>query len=169
MSLKQEIERDFKLALKNKQTEVLSVLRLLKTSILNREKEKRVRILKQSKSITESELTKQSSLTDQEIIDLIYSEIKKRTDSIKLYRKGGREELAKKEQAEIEILKKYLPKQASATEIEKSAQQVIEKLKAKSIADMGKVMKEMMSKFKGKAEPQLIAKIVKDLLLKKAK
>ena len=164
MSLKIKIEEDFKNALKNQEELMLSVLRLLKTVILNKEKEKRYKISKTEKSIGEENLIKKSALTDEEIVDLIFSEIKKRKEAIVLYRQGKREELAKKEEREIEILKKYLPEQISEQEIENLAKEAITKIGAKSISDMGKVLKELMPKLKSKAEPQTITAIIKKLL-----
>ena len=164
MSLKIKIEEDFKKALKNQEELTLSVLRLLKTVILNKEKEKRYKISKADKEIKEEDLVKKSELTDEEIVDLIFSEIKKRKEAIILYRQGKREELAQKEEKEIEILKKYLPEQISEEEIENLAREVIKNVQAKSVSDMGKVMKELMPKLKGKAEPQAITVIIKKLI-----
>lgn len=164
MSLKIKIEEDFKNALRNREELTLSVLRLLKTVILNKEKDKRYKITKTEKDIKEKDLVEKSELTDEEIIDLIFSEIKKRKESIILYKQGKREELAKKEADEIEILKKYLPEQISEEEIENLAKETIKNIQAKSISDMGKVMKELMPKLKGKAEPQAITAIIKKLI-----
>mgnify|MGYP001599032177 FL=1 len=174
MSLKIKIEEDFKNALRNREELTLSVLRLLKAAILNKEKDKRYKITKTDpafakasagkEKIKEEELVKQSGLIDEEIVDLIFSEIKKRKESIILYKQGKREELAKKEAEEIEILKKYLPEQISEAEIENLAKETIKNVQAKSISDMGKVMKELMPKLKGKAEPQAITAIIKKLI-----
>ena len=164
MSIKTKIEEDFKIALRNQKELTLSTLRLLKAVILNKEKEKRYKIIKNEKDIKEGDLVKKSELTDEEIVDLIFAEIKKRKEAIVLYRQGKREELAEKEEAEIEILKKYLPEQISEEEIENLAKEAIKNTGAKSISDMGKVMKELMPKLKGKAEPQVITAIIKKLI-----
>ena len=164
MSIKTKIEEDFKIALRNQKELTLSTLRLLKAVILNKEKEKRYKIIKNEKDIKEGDLVKKSELTDEEIVDLIFAEIKKRKEAIVLYRQGKREELAEKEEAEIEILKKYLPEQISEKEIENLAKEAIKNTGAKSISDMGKVMKELMPKLKGKAEPQVITAIIKKLI-----
>ncbi len=164
MSLKIKIEEDFIKALKNQEELTLSTLRLLKTVILNKEKEKRYKITKTDKEIKEGELVKQSSLNDEEIIVLIFSEIKKRKEAIILYEQGKRGDLAEKEKKEIDILKKYLPEQISEAEIENLAKETIKNFQAKSLSDMGKVLKELMPKLKGKAEPQTISAIIKKLL-----
>lgn len=160
--IKRRIEEDFKNALKNQEEQTLSTLRLLKTVILNKEKEKRFKITKTDPA--EKDLVKKSELVDEEIIDLVFSEIKKRKEAIILYEQGKRPELADKEKKEIEILKKYLPEQISETEIENLAKEAIKNTGAKSISDMGKVMKELMPKLKGQAEPQTISAIIKKLL-----
>jgi uncharacterized protein YqeY len=73
----------------------------------------------------------------------------------------------KKEEEELEILKKYLPEQLSEKEIEKLAKEIIEKIGAKDVKDMGRVMKELMAKAKGRTDGALVSKIVKELLSKK--
>lgn len=164
MSLKTKIEEDFINALKNQEELTLSTLRLIKAVILNKEKEKRFKISKTEKDTKEGDLIKKSELTEEEIIDLLFSEIKKRKEAVVLYRQGKREELAKKEENEIEILKKYLPEQISEQEIENLAKEAIKNTGAKAISDIGKVMKELMPKLKGKAEPQAITAIIKKLI-----
>lgn len=174
MSLKIKIEENFINALRNQEELTLSTLRLIKAAVLNKEKEKRFKISKTDpafakatagkEKIKEGDLVEKSALTDEEIIDLIFSEIKKRKEAIVLYRQGKREELAKKEENEIEILKKYLPEQISEKDIENLAKEAIKNIGAKSISDIGKVMKELMPKLKGKAEPQVITAIIKKLI-----
>ena|SRR3989338_5702129 len=164
MSIKTKIEEDFKIALRNQEELTLSTLRLLKAVTLNKEKEKRYKIVKTEKDIKEKDLVEKSELIDEEIIDLIFSEMKKRKEAIVLYRQGKREELAEKEENEIDILKKYLPEQISGAEIENLAKEAIKNTGAKSISDMGKMMKELMPKLKGKAEPQTITAIIKKLI-----
>ena len=114
----------------------------------------------------EEELIKESALTDEEIIDVLSSEIKKRKDAIVLYEKGNRQELAGKEKKEIEILKKYLPEQLPPEELKKLIEESIAKTGAKEIKDMGKVMADLSSKTKGKADASEVSKIVKELLSK---
>lgn len=177
MSLKTKIEEDFKKALKEKKEIDISTFRLLKTAILNKEKEKRYKLVKETPGLNigelkkESELSKEferkSQLTDEEVTDLIFSEMKKRKEAILEYEKGKRIDLAKKEKKESEILQRYLPKQLSEEEIKKLARETIEKLGAKDIKDMGKVMAQLMPKLKGKADGSLVSKIVKELLTTK--
>lgn len=107
LNLKDKINDDIKAAIKNGLNDKTSTLRFLNSVVKNRELEKRKRLSKEGKPLTE--LGKLSELIDEEVVNVILSEIKKRKDSIVQYEKGGREDLAKKEAAEIEILKKYVP------------------------------------------------------------
>lgn len=165
-NLKQKIQNDLTQAVKKGEEITRSTLRVLLASILVKEKEKRYKISRDSKEINEEELIKKSNLTDEEIIEVISSEVKKRKDAIALYEKGKRQELADKEKKEVEILQKYLPEQLSEEEIKKLVKEGIEKTGAKEIKDMGKVMAEIMTQVKGKADGNLVSKIVKELLVK---
>ena len=164
MTLKEKIQKDLIGAMKGKREVEISVLRLLLNSIFNREKEKRYKIAKENPEKKKDELEKESQLTDGEINQVTFSEIKKRKESIVEFERGKRMDLVKKEKEEMEILKKYLPEQFSAEEIKKMAKEVIEKIGAKSPKDMGKVMGSLMPKLKGKAEGSSVSKIVKELL-----
>jgi uncharacterized protein YqeY len=142
-------------------------LKLLKAAIFDREKEKRYKLSKEKTDFRSEELEKESTLTDQEVQEVILSEIKKRKEAIFEFEKGKRKDLVDKEKKEMEVLKKYLPEELSKEEIEKMAKEIIEKIGAKEIKDMGKVMKELMPKVKGKAEGKIVSEIVKRLLSKK--
>ena len=163
MSLKEKIEEDLKRALKEKKERAISVLRLLKNAIFLKEKEKRYKIFTQKKGIKEEELEKESQLLDEEIIEVISSEIKKRKEAILEFKKGKREDLVEKETEELEILKSYLPQQISEEEIQKLAKEIIEKVGP----NFGAVMREMMQKVRGRAEGSLVSKIVKELISEK--
>jgi uncharacterized protein YqeY len=160
--LKEKIEKDFKEALLKRNEREISTLRMLKAAILEQEKEKRYK--KSQEKGTEADLEKESALSDEEIIKLILREIKKRKEAILEFEKGKRKDLVEKEAQEIEILKRYLPEMLSEEEIKKMAKETIEKIRAKNIKDMGRVMKELMPKIQGKAEPSLVSQIVKSLL-----
>ena len=174
MMLKEKIRGDLNSALKEKSELEVSVLRLLSAAIFNKEKEKRYKLSKEKSEVElekmgkeskeAKELEKESQLTDQEIMDVISSEIKKRKEAIDLYEKGKREELVEKEKTEMKILQRYLPEQLSEEEIKKLAKAIIEKIEAKGPKDIGKVMAELMPQVKGKAEGSLVSKIVKELL-----
>ena len=166
MVLKEKIKIDLDKSLKSGEKLILSTLRLLYSVIGNKEIEKRTKIVKRKKDLTEKELIKKSQLQDEEIIQVTLSEIKKRKEAILLYKKGKREELAQKEEKETKILEKYLPEQMSDEELQKLAKETIEKVGASSLKDMGKVMKELMIKVKGRAEGSKVSQIIKELLSK---
>jgi uncharacterized protein YqeY len=163
MNLKEKIEEDLKRALKERKEREVSVLKLLKDAIFLKEKEKRYKIFSQKGEIGEKELEKESQLSDEEIIEVLFSEIKKRKEAIFEFEKGKREDLVKKEKEELEILKKYLPQQLSPEDIKNLAKEIIEKVGP----NFGAVMKEIMSKVKGRAEGATVSKIVKELISKK--
>jgi len=162
--LKIKIEEDFKSALKEKRKAEIATLRMLKAAIFNKEKEKRYKLSQEKPEFTGEELEKESNFIDEEVMSVIFSEIKKRKEAILEFQKGKREDLTKKEKAEMKILQSYLPEQLPEKEIKKLAQESIEKIGAKNLKDMGKVMSELMPKLRGKAEGSLTSKIVKELL-----
>jgi uncharacterized protein YqeY len=163
MNLKEKIDQDLREAMKGKKEREVSALRLLKASIFNKEKEKRYKISQEKKELKEEELEKESQLSDEEIIEVITSEIKKRKEAILEFEKGKREDLVEKESQEIEILKRYLPEELSEEEIKNLAKEIIEKVGS----NFGMVMKEIMPKVKGRADGALVSKIVKELISKK--
>ncbi|MBZ9577491.1 GatB/YqeY domain-containing protein [Patescibacteria group bacterium] len=162
--LKDKIQSDLNQALKRGDEITCSTLRMLLAAILSKEKEKRYKISKEEPELTEKELAEKSNLTDEEVIEVISSEIKKRKEAILGFEKGERKELAEKEKAEMEVLEKYLPEQLSEQEIKRIAKEVIEKVGATEIKDMGRVMAEMMPQVRGKADGGLVSKVVKELL-----
>lgn len=152
--LKQQIQSDATSALKSGDQLSAGVLRLALAAIGNKEKDKRYK----------EKLETEPELSDDEIISVLSSEIKKRKDAIVLYEKGNRPELAAKEQKEIDLLKKYLPEQLSPEELKKLVEESINKTGAKEMKDMGKVMADLNPKVKGKADGGEVSSIVKKLL-----
>ncbi len=164
MRLKERIQEDLVKSLKGKDELKSSVFRLLLASILNREKEKRYKVYQTKPDLIEKELVEKSQLTDEEIIEVISSEIKKRREAALEFEKGKRQGLADKEKKELEILKVYLPEQMSEEKVRKLVEEIIEKVGAKTQKDMGKVMSQLMPKVKGKADGNMVSSIVKELL-----
>jgi uncharacterized protein YqeY len=103
-------------------------------------------------------------LTDDGILALIAKEAKQRQESMTEYRKAGREDLAIEEEAELAILQAYLPQQLTREQIEAEAREVIEEVGASSPRDMGKVMKPLMARLRGRADGKLINQVVRELL-----
>lgn len=177
MALKEAIQEDLKESLREKDELRSSVLRMVMSSLHNQEIEKKTKLRRPGK-ITAEEVEKQGQLTDDEIIDVIFSEIKKRKEAILEFSahtgsaSGGDktkiDNAINKEKKELEILQKYLPEQLSEQNLKNMAKEAIDKLGAKEMKDMGRVLAELMSKVKGKAEGSLVSKVVKELLLSKS-
>lgn len=103
--------------------------------------------------------------SEEDVMSAIQKEAKQRRDSIAEFEKAGRQELVDKEQKELELLEKYLPKQLTEDEINKFVKEAISATGATSISDMGKVMGALMPKVKGKADGNLVSRIVKEALV----
>lgn len=164
--VKQKIQTDLTKAIKEGDEISRSTLRMLLAAILNKEKEKRYNVSRDEPELSEEELVKKASLTNEEIIEVISSEVKKRKEAIEGFEKGKREDLIKKEKAELEILQVYLPEQLSEEEIRELTKEAIEKVGAEGMKDIGKVMAEIMPKVKGKTDGGIVSKIVKEFLTK---
>lgn len=162
--LKQKLQSDVKEAMKQKNQEMVSVLRMALASISAKEKEKRYQIAKENPEKSEEDLNKESEFNDEEILSALTSEIKKRKDAIALYEQGGRPELAENEQKEIAILMNYLPEQIPAEKLREMVKESIAKVGATSVKDTGKIMADLMPQVKGKADNSEISKIIKELL-----
>lgn len=152
MNLKDKIQVDFKGAFKGGNETRLSALKMLQAEIHNAE------IAKRTKTGQES------PLTDEEIIDVISREIKKRKDAAALYEQGKRNELAEKEKAEIKVLSVYLPEQISEEEVRNLVKKAVEQTGATGVKEMGKVMTVLMPQVKGRADNSLVSSIVKEIL-----
>ena len=146
MSLNHKIIEDLKVAMKKQERLRLSCLRMLKASLKNRQVEKG------------------RELNDEEIRSQIFSLVRKGKDAIKGFREGGREDLALKEEQELEIFYEYLPKQLATEEIESILQEVISELSAESPRDLGKVMKAAMARMAGQAQGKEVNEIARKLL-----
>jgi len=102
--------------------------------------------------------------TEEDVLSVTEQQVKQRRDSIEQYKNAGRQELADKEQKELEILQKYLPEQMSEEEIKSIVQQTISEVGASSMQDMGKVMGALNAKLKGKADMGMVSQLVKSSL-----
>ena len=150
MSLKDKIIGDLTAAMKAKDANRLSVLRMVKANIMNRQ------------------IEKGADLTEEEITKALQSLVKQRKDSIDQYEKAGRVELAEKEQTELIVLEEYLPQAASKEEIEQAVTDAISETGASSIKEMGAVMKAAQAKLAGKAaDGRLVSETVKAKLQNK--
>ena len=144
--LKEKLLEDLKNCMKDKNVIRKNVIQMVRAAILQVEKDKQI------------------TLDDNQIIEIIAKESKKRKDSLADYEKSNREDLINTIKEEIEILAEYLPKQLSIEEVEKIVKEVIEEQGATSIKDMGKVMKSAKEKIGASSDGKTINEVVKRLL-----
>ncbi|MBL3654896.1 GatB/YqeY domain-containing protein [Fulvivirga sediminis] len=150
MSLKQQIDQDIKKAMLEKRKDELTALRSIKSSIL----------------LTETEKGGADELSEDTELKLLTKAAKQRKDSMELYEKEGRADLADKEKLELEVINRYLPKQLSEDELKTEISAIIEQVGASGPQDMGKVMGAATKQLAGKADGKMIANIVKESLSK---
>lgn len=160
----EEIKKDLISALKEKNETTVSVLRMVTSSVFNKEMEKRVKILEKEPGLTEEQLKEKMKLTDEETIEVLASEVKKRRDSIAGFEQGGRQDLIAKEKLELDILMKYMPAELSEDEIRKIVKDAVGKTGAVDMKAIGLLMKEVQPQTKGRADGNLVAKIVREEL-----
>ncbi|MBO1579175.1 MULTISPECIES: GatB/YqeY domain-containing protein [Bacillus] len=146
MSLLGRLNDDMKQAMKNKQKEKLTVIRMVKAALQN------------------EGIKLQQTLTEEEELTVLTREVKQRKDSLLEFKKAGRDDLVDKLKSEIQILDTYLPEQLTEEELANVIKQVIADVGAASKADMGKVMSAVMPKVKGKADGSQVNKLVAQLL-----
>tara|TARA_B100001123_G_C14646229_1_gene763769 strand:- start:123 stop:584 length:462 start_codon:yes stop_codon:yes gene_type:complete len=151
MSLREKINQQFNVALKNKNKTLVSTLRLILTAIKERD-------------IANRTGGKKEDVNDSEIIKVLRKMKKQRQDSAALYEKGGRKELLDIENEEIKILDSFLPKQLNEEETKKICKEMIKFLGASSAKDMGKIMGELKKKYSDSIDFSKVSVIVKGLL-----
>jgi uncharacterized protein YqeY len=149
MALKQRITDDIKAALLGGDRFVGETLKNLKAAILNEE-------VAQNK--------RGEGLDDTTIEQIIAREVKKRTESVKLYEQGGRADLAENEQKEIDVIKAYLPEQLGEDEVRAIVEAAVQQLGANGMSDMGKVIGVVKAKVGNTADGAIVAKLVKEAL-----
>lgn len=146
MSLKQQITEDMKCAMKARQTDKLSTIRMLLAAMKQVEVDERV------------------ALDDNRIIAIITKMVKQRQDSVRIYREAGRNDMADKEAAEITVLQAYLPQQLSDDEIATAVAKAITQTGANGMADMGKVMGVLKQELAGRADMAMVSRVLKEKL-----
>jgi len=119
-------------------------------------------------AIQNTEIAKQHTLDDNEVIEVIRKEVKQRQEAIAMFAQGGRQDLVEQETKQVKILEAYLPQQMSADDIAALAKQTIAAVGAKGPADMGLVMRTLMGQLKGQADGKLVNQVVQKLLNDKA-
>lgn len=146
MSLIDQLEQDMITALKQKEKTKLSVIRMIRDAI------------------KKEQIVQKRTLTEAEVLQIISRELKQRNEALEGFQKAGRKELAEQQEKEIQILKSYLPEPLSEEELSKIVQQVIEEVGASSKADMGKVMRGVMSRVQGRADGKKVNQMVQQYL-----
>jgi uncharacterized protein len=147
MTLNEKIISDLTDAMRAKDADKLSVLRMVKSTLMNKK------------------IEKGGDLTDEEVLKTLQSLVKQRRDSIEQYTNAGRDDLAAKEQSEIQYIDVYLPQSATAEEIEKAVTEAIAEVGATSMKEMGLVMKATTAKLAGKTvDGKLVSEMVKAAL-----
>ncbi len=146
MSLKTQLTEDMKTAMRAKDQVSLSTIRLINAAI------------------KQFEVDERTEADDAKVISILTKMVKQRKDSAKIYTEAGRQDLADKENAEIEILNRYLPQMMSAEEIKTVVEAAIAETGASSMADMGKVMSVLKTRLAGKADMGEVNKVLKAAL-----
>ena len=160
MNLKEQIQKESMEAFKSGDRIKSDTLKMVQAGIRNAEIEKRTKLSKES----DENLEEKSMLTDEEVLEVVTREAKKRKEAIEIYSKEGKKDVAEKENKELEVLSVYLPEQMSEGEIRVLVEKAIEKTGASDIKEMGKVMGVLVPETKGKADGALVSGIVKELL-----
>ena len=146
MSLTSKIQADMRSGMKSKNADLVSTIRLLLAAI------------------KQQEIDKREQLTDSDVLTIVEKLVKQRRESIQIYTEAGRNDLASKESAELEILTTYLPKQLSDEEVELIIQETLSSSDAREPKDMGKVMAALKTQLSGKADLSRVSTRVRELL-----
>jgi uncharacterized protein YqeY len=160
----EDIKKDLTDAQKNRDELGTSVLRMLLSAIVYKQKDKRVFFSAMEPNLSSLDLDRRENLNEEELMEVIVSEAKKRRDAIFSFEEGGRQDLLEKEEKELEFLKKYLPVELTEEEIRKIVKAAVAKTGAASQKDIGILMKEVIPQTKGRADGYLVSKIVKEEL-----
>lgn len=142
MAILEKIEQDFQQALRGGDANKLSVLRLIKSALEVKSKEKGEQV------------------SEEQVLQVLKQEAKKREEAAKIYEQSGKTDLAQKEQQELELIKTYLPAELTDEEIIK----VIEQVRASGTSEFGQLMGQVMGKLKGQADGSRVAELVKKQL-----
>lgn len=146
MSLEKQLVEDMKLAMKSGDKSTLETIRLLRAQIKT------------------ASIDKRGELSESELTQVLQKEVKKRKESITMFKQGNREDLVNKETAELEIINRYLPEQMSEEALKAIVKETAQNIQAASEKDMGRLMGAVMPKVQGKADGKFVQQIVKNYL-----
>ena len=142
----EQLEKDMITAMKEKDKDTLTVIRMIKASL------------------KQEQIDRKREINDELLIDVVNKQIKMRKDSITEFEKGNRQDLIEKTNAEIKVLMAYLPEQLTTEEVEKIIDEIFAEVKPESQKDMGKIMGPAQAKLKGKADMKEVSNIIKEKL-----
>ncbi len=146
MSLTEKLQEDMKLAMKSRDASRLSTIRLLRSSV------------------SYAQINKGAELTDDEVLEVLSREAKRRKEAIEAAEAGGRSDVADSERVELDIISEYLPKPLEEAEIEAIAREVIAEVGASELKDRGKVMGPLMQRIRSRADGKLAGQVVEKIL-----
>ena len=146
MSLKEKLMEDLKTSMKSKDSIRKNTITMVRAAIKQKEVDERI------------------ELKDEDIVEIISKQFKEKKNVIEDFKKGERQDLVELTEKEMEILLEYLPKQLTEVEIEKIVRETIEEVEAKSMKDIGIIMKSVMPKVKGRADGNSVNKIARKIL-----
>lgn len=145
MSLKDRLMEELKVSMRNKDTLRKNTVTMVRAAI------------------KQVEVDERRDLSDEEILDIIAKQLKEKRAAIEEFKKGSRDDLVDLTNSEIEILLEYLPKQLTEEELEQIVSETIKEINATSMKDIGLIMKAVMPKVKGKADGNMVNKVVKKI------
>ena len=146
MSLKDQLQHDLQAAMRARDERRKSALRMALTAIQL------------------AEVEEKGALSDESAVSAIRKEVRRREDALEMIRQSGREDMVAEDEAQLEILRSYLPQLLTVEEVAAIARDVIAEAGAASPADVGKVMKLIMPRVQGKADGRMVSQVVRDLL-----
>ncbi|MCE1246137.1 MAG: GatB/YqeY domain-containing protein [Firmicutes bacterium] len=146
MSIKDRLTQEMKDAMKAKDSLKLTVIRLIKSEVKN------------------TEIDKKKELSDDEVMDVIQKEVKKRKESITEFQKGNRQDLVDKQEAELKLLVGYLPAQADEEEIRRVIKEIVDAIPAGEKIVIGKIMPKALAALKGKADGKRVSAIAQEFV-----
>ncbi len=150
MSLAEILSDDLKKALKTAQKDTLSVIRMIKAAVKNKE------------------IEKGAALSDEEIHGVLMTLARQRKDSMEQFSKGNRQDLVEKEAGELSIIQSYLPEQLTEEKVKEIIRDTVKEIGVQGPQDMGKVMKSVMVKVKGQVDGRLVSELVKKAIANKS-
>ncbi len=165
MNIKEQLQQDMKAAMRARDQQRLGAIRMALAALQSAQQAMVKQAFDSASAAGEDpSVDNKQELSEQAMQDVLTKEVKRRREAAELFRKGGRNDMADAEEAEIVVLEHYLPRMMTAEELKPLVAEQITKLGASSIADISKVMPVLMKEFKGRADGRVINQVVRELL-----